>query len=74
MNRLTGPAVALFALALAAGSAFAAKEKSTLKATVDPAYWDRKITKIGLLERRGRTLIVKDLARLAALVEAASGE
>jgi len=49
MNRLTGPAVALFALALAAGSAFAAKEKSTLKATVDPAYWDRKITKIGLL-------------------------
>jgi hypothetical protein len=49
MNRQTGPAVALLALALAAGSAFAAKEKSSLKATVDPAYWDRKIAKIGLL-------------------------
>src|SRR5689334_146491 len=43
MNRLSGAAVALFALAVAAGPAVAAKEKSTLKATVDPAYWDRKI-------------------------------
>ncbi|HEX7879279.1 MAG TPA: hypothetical protein VF720_07700 [Candidatus Eisenbacteria bacterium] len=49
MNRLTRAAVALFALALLAGPALAGKEKSTLKATVDPAYWDRKITKIGLL-------------------------
>jgi CRP/FNR family transcriptional regulator, cyclic AMP receptor protein len=33
-----------------------------------------RLSKLGLIERRGRALVVKDLPRLAALVEKATGE
>lgn len=40
----------LVAASLLAGPARAAKEKSDLAVTIDPAFWDRSIAKIGLLD------------------------
>jgi hypothetical protein len=65
MNRLTGTAMTLATLLLLAGPAFAAKEKSQLKVTVDPAYWDKSIAKIGLL---GFTWPHQDDVRMAETI------
>jgi len=50
MKRLTGTVALAIALVTVAGSAMAAKEKSALKVTVDPAFFDKTITKIGLMK------------------------
>jgi len=49
MKRLTGAMALAIALVTVAGSAMAAKEKSELKVTIDPAFWNKSWTKIGLV-------------------------